>query len=97
MKLEDLKGFTHCFAFQTIAGGNYGVFKKSKFLAAVHLDADEVILIINRKKKLIIYKHPKTILGEKILGISLEAFTIGVLKEFEKWEKTQGHASAAGY
>ena len=80
--LKDLQGFTNYGAYKSPLQGNYGVFGKGKFLAFVHLDDEEVVVIFNRKKRIIVYKDPVTIRGEKIMGITLEKFKDDIIDTF---------------
>lgn len=80
--LKDLQGFTNYGAYKSPLQGNYGVFGKGKFLAFVHLDDEEVVAIFNRKKRIIVYKDPVTILGEKIMGITLEKLMDDIINAF---------------
>jgi len=80
--LKDLQGFTNYGAYKSPLQGNYGIFGKGKFLAFVHLDDEEVVAIFNRKKRIIVYKDPVTIRGEKIMGITLEKFKDDIIDTF---------------
>lgn len=75
MKFKDLKGWK-------LKRIDNGLYNKSKYavyvspdgdkIAQVHMDDNEVSVIYNRKTMKIEYMHPKTALGEKRLGVSLE-------------------------
>ena len=80
--LKDLQGFTNYGTYKSPFQGNYGVFGKGKFLALVHLDDEEVVAIFNRKKRIIVYKDPVTVRGEKIMGITLEKFKDDIIDAF---------------
>ena len=80
--LKDLIGFQNYGAWTAQLGGNYGVFGKGKLLAVVHLDDEEVVLIFNRKKNIVIYKDPVMRRGEKLLGLTLEAMMEDIGKTF---------------
>jgi len=81
--LKDLIGFQNYGTWKNMLGGNYGVFGKGKLLAVVHLDDEEVVLIFNRKKKIVIYKDPIMRRGEKMLGLTMEAMMSDINEAFK--------------
>ena len=83
MYLKDLIGFQNLGAWTGQLGGNYGVFGKGKLLAVVHLEDEEVVLIFNRKKKIVIYKDPVLRRGEKLLGLTLETVMNDIERTFK--------------
>jgi len=69
--LRDLKGWKELFQMRSPEGNLYAVYVSpdENRMAQVHVDDDEVSLILNRKTNHIEYAHPKTLLGaERVLG-----------------------------
>jgi len=69
--LRDLKGWKELFQMRSQEGNLYAVYVSpdERRMAQVHVDDDEVSLILNRGTNHIEYAHPKTLLGaERVLG-----------------------------
>ena len=65
--MEDLEGFRSLGAFKSPAENNYGIFGRGKFLALVHLDDEEVVFILNRKKRVLVYQCPNDLMFGPLL------------------------------
>lgn len=82
--LRDLEGFTIVDDYVSPMGGNYGVYVKDKQMALIHLDDDEVVMIIDREKFKITYKDEKIRIGEILFGLELDSIVDKLIEAYEE-------------
>lgn len=74
--LKDLEDWTLVMGHTTPLGSDYEIYisPDRKQLANVHMDDGEVGIIVERKTSKIIYIHPTTLRGMRMLGVTEEEF-----------------------